>query len=146
MVTPTRLLVQVDGAIGWPPRGVAGLGIVVRNQRGQVLHTHSLRGQAATCNEAEYQALIAALQLVQREFPQLPAMCLTDSQIVVEQLAGRSAVRAAALIPLHRQARELLAQLPQVQLANIPRELNRLADALAWEGLAGRAPLLRMTR
>lgn len=93
---------------------------------------------AATCNEAEYQAVIFGLQLVLERFPQAGVRCLTDSRVVVDQLAGRVAVRTAGLAPLHARAAALARKLPAVQFVHIPRELNRLADALAWEGLEGR--------
>lgn len=143
MAAQRRLILQVDGTPGSPPRGVAGLGVVLRGPRGEILTSRCLCAPAQTNNEAEYQALIAGLALLLRHYPQAAARCLTDSQIVVEQLAGRSAVRAESLRPLHTQAAQLLAQLPGARLVLIPRELNRLADALAWEALGGRGWLMR---
>jgi len=71
---------------------------------------------------------------------------LTDNHIVVDQLAGRHAVRATALNPLHERARMLVLQHGSVTFIAIPRELNRLADALAWEALDGRGWLARVGR
>jgi ribonuclease HI len=143
---PGRLLLQVDGTPGFPARGVVGLGVVVRRADGEVLRIHTARAAGITCNEAEYQALIAGLALLRREFAGAPVRCLSDSQVMVEQLCGRAAVRAQALAPLYAQARALLAQFEptQVELVAIPRELNRLADALAWEVLGGRCGLVRV--
>jgi len=136
-VTP-ELILQVDGTPGTPPRGTAGLGLVVRNRAGRVVAWECATAPATTNNEAEYQAVIAGLALAQRRFPGAPLRCLTDSQIVVEQLAGRSRVRAASLLPLHTRATALARQAGHVTFVLIPRELNRLADALAWEALDGR--------
>lgn len=135
------LVLQVDGTPGSPPRGVAGLGIVVRRVSGAPVRCHTARAAATTNNEAEYQALIAGLELLLACFPGARCCVLTDSQIVVEQLAGRSAVRAPQLVPLHARATELLARCHQPTLHLIGRELNLLADALAWEALAGRGRL-----
>ncbi len=139
-----RLLLQVDGTPGQPPRGVAGLGIVVRDLAGVVLAWSCERAPATTNNEAEYLAVIAGLNFVIQRYPGAHVRCLTDSRIVVEQLAGRNAVRATVLQPLYVRARTLAHQYGQVTFIAIPRELNRLADALAWEALDGRGWLARV--
>ena len=139
----TPLLLQVDGTPGFPPRGVAGLGIVVRSAQGHVLQTRALRAPAATCNEAEYQALIAGLTFLHQRYPAHPLRCHSDSRVVVDQLLGRCAVRTGPLQPLYAEALVLMGLFPTIELLAIPRELNRLADALAWEALGGRVSLMR---
>lgn len=139
-----RLLVQVDGTPGQPPRGMAGLGVVVRDTAGLVLAWTCERAPAATNNEAEYLAVIAGLTFVLERYPGAIVRCLTDSRVVVEQLSGRNAVRAVALQPLHARALTLTRQCGKVTFIAIPRELNRLADALAWEALDGRGWLTRV--
>lgn len=119
-------------------RGVAGVGVVLRDVAGHVLMWRCLRAPARSNNEAEYQAVICGLGLLLEHYPQRQAICLTDSRIVVEQLAGRSAVRSVALQPLHARAAALAAQCLSLRFVAIPRELNQLADALAWEALEGR--------
>lgn len=140
----TLLLLQVDGTPGTVQRGIAGLGIVVRNEVGAVLAWSCERAPAITNNEAEYQAVIAGLIFVSRRYPGSSVRCLTDSRIVVEQLSGRHAVRAAVLQPLHARALEIVRRHGRVTFIAIPRELNRLADALAWEALDGRGWLARV--
>ncbi len=83
--------------------------------------------------EAEYQALIAALRFIQRDFPGRRIRCLTDSRLVVDQLSGIAAVRDETLRVLHQSARVLIDQCSSAsfELIAIPRDLNRLADALA---------------
>ena len=143
---PSRLLLQVDGTPGSRQRGIAGLGIVVRNASGHVLTWRCLQAPARTSNEAEYQAVIAGLRLVLHSYPGLPVRCLSDSRIVVEQITGQSAVRAATLRPLHTQAMDLVRQFDQLTFRFLPRELNRLADALAWEALGGVHGMLAFLR
>lgn len=137
MSAPTIIL-QVDGTPDPSPTGIAGIGLVARNSRGDVLRTRCLRAPAATCVEAEYQAIIAGLDMALRSFPGTPVRCLSDSQVAVAQIAGRYAVRAGPLRPLHERAVALAARLTDLKLVAVPRELNRLADALAWEALGGR--------
>jgi hypothetical protein len=68
--------------------------------------------------------------------------CLTDSRIVVDQLAGRSAVHSKALQPLHTHAQMLAARCARIEFVAIPRTLNRLADALAWDAIDGQQALM----
>ena len=140
------IILQVDGTPGATPRGMAGLGIVMRSLRGRVLFSRSMCAIATSNNEAEYQAVIAGLTLVLQRFPTAPVRCLTDSRIVVEQLAGRTQVRAPKLVPLHARAVALSQQFVELEFVLIPRELNQLADALAWEALDGRGWLARSAR
>lgn len=111
---------------------------MVRDPDGRLLHTRCARAPAWTCNEAEYQALIAGLRFVLDRYPQMAVRCLTDSRIVVDQLTGKAGVHAAPLKPLYIEARALMTRCPALELVAIPRDLNRLADALAWEALRGR--------
>lgn len=142
-LSPPALILQVDGTPGHPPTGIAGLGLVVRGPRGDVLRTRCLRAPAASCNAAEYQALIAGLELMLHTFPGAGVRCLSDSRLVVDQLAGRAAVREEGLRALHTRAQALTRQFARLELVAIPRELNRLADALAWEALGGRQMIIR---
>ena len=105
---------------------------------GVVLDWHAARVRARTCNEAEYQALIAGLTFVRQHYPTAHVCCLSDSQVVIDQMRGRAAVRAGALQPLHAHAMAVARHCHRVTFLLIPRELNRLADALAWEALGGR--------
>lgn len=128
----------MDGTPGARPRGIAGVAAVLRGPHGHVWAWRAGCAPAATCNEAEYQAVIFGLRLVLERYPQAGVRCLSDSQVVVEQLAGRAAVHAVGLAPLHARASTLASRLGVVGFVHIPRELNRLADALAWEALEGR--------
>jgi ribonuclease HI len=135
------VLLQVDGTPG-TGGGTAGLGVVIRDLQGRVLRWRGGRAPAGTSNEAEYQALLLGLRMVAAGYAGTTVWCLTDSQLVVDQLSGRCASRAATLQPLHAQAVALSRQLGGVRFVHVPREVNRLADALAWEAAAGTAQLL----
>lgn len=116
---------------------------MIRAPGGSILHWQHGILPAHTSNAAEYQAVIFGLQVVLGNYGSAALRCLSDSRVVVDQLSGRAAVRAPGLMPLHAQTVALLARLPPVTFVHIPRELNRLADALAWEALLG-APLRRI--
>lgn len=112
----------------------SGVAVVVRNDAGQILDAASCSLEGMTNNEAEYEALILGLELAITRSDPRPVL-LTDSQVVVGQMAGRFAVRDRKLAPRHERASRLLAELPDATLAFIPRERNELADALASEAL-----------
>lgn len=129
-----RLVLYTDGAIR---PNATGLGVVVRDRRGQVVTWRSKRlPQAMTCNEAEYEAVLLGLEMVRALRP-LEVEVRTDSQVVANQMLGLFAVRSANLRRLHARAREAAAALGAVKFVHVPRLRNRLADALAGEAADG---------
>ena len=131
------LRLYTDGAIG-DGRGGSGLGAVLRDANGRVLCTASVSAGRMTCNEAEYAALVFGLRHALRARPARLQIYL-DSQVVIAQLTGRADVRSPRLKHWYEQAHELLRAAGAVSFEYIPREENRLADALAVEALqAGR--------
>jgi len=128
------LLLYVDGAIR---PNATGLGVVVRERTGRVLTWRSKRlPRAMTCNQAEYEALILGLE-VARTLKLDRVEVRSDSQVVVNQMLGRFSVRKRALRHLHARASAAVALLEDVDLVHVPRERNRLADALANEAADG---------
>ena len=118
-----------DGAARGNP-GPAGLGMVIEDDQGMRLWGGRRFVGTATNNKAEYLALIDGLRKVAEWRPERLEVYM-DSQLVVEQVAGRYKVRNADLQPLHRQAMDLLRAFPGATVSYVPRERNRGADALA---------------
>ncbi len=113
-------------------------GIVIRDGQGRILDWISEASEGrVTCNEAEYAALIRALEAAQAYRPCEVHLYL-DSQIVVNQMRGRFAVRSPALRQLNDQAQRLARRFRQVTYTHVPRRNNRLADALANEAVEKR--------
>lgn len=137
------IILQVDGTPGAVRRGQGGVGVVVRDATGRVLTWHAQRVPAATCHEAEYQAVIIGLALVLRLCRGARVRCLTDNRVVAEQISGRASVRVPGLVALHARAIAVVQAIGTVEVVAVPRELNRLADALAWEALGGRSWIAR---
>lgn len=69
-----------------------------------------------------------------------------DSNLIVEQLAGRWRVKDAKLQPLHREARSLLAGFDRWSVRHEPRSRNRAADGLANLALDDPAAAARTER
>jgi ribonuclease HI len=124
---PLRL--HVDGASRGNP-GEAGFGIHVTAEDGsEVASLYGYLGRA-TNNVAEYQALVHGLRFaLDRGAARVEVY--SDSELLVRQIEGRYRVKNAGLVPLHREARGLLARFERARVAHVPRERNREADALA---------------
>ncbi|MBU2609320.1 MAG: ribonuclease HI family protein [Chloroflexi bacterium] len=133
----SRVRVYTDGAIR-PERGISGLAAVVRDERGEIRHWWRRRAGRMTCNEAEYAAIIFALESLR---PLHPAQVevYSDSQVVVHQMRGLARAQAPALRQAQVRLRGLVVQFERVTFHHIPREQNLLADALANDVLDGMA-------
>jgi len=118
-----------DGAARGNP-GPAGLGLVIEDTEGMRLWGGCKYIGSATNNRAEYLALIEGLRKAAEWKPDRLEVYM-DSQLVVEQVAGRYRVKNADLQPLHREAMAALAGFPESTVSYVPREKNRGADALA---------------
>ncbi|MCL4541502.1 MAG: ribonuclease HI family protein [Chloroflexi bacterium] len=135
------LVVAVDGASRGNP-GPAAAGIVIALPDGTPLRQMGIALGRKTNNEAEYLALLRALQEVQRLRPTAVTVRM-DSQLVVNQMTGRWRVRDGRLRLLKEQVDAVLAALPRVDFEWNPRELNSLADQLANAALGGEPTLRR---
>jgi len=132
-MTPTRLIIYTDGASSGNP-GPAAIGAVIQDGQGRVISRISRRIGRATNNQAEYRAIIAALE----EAVRLGAREVdikSDSELVVKQLKGRYRVKKATLRPLYQKVVQLIGSLEAFTIAHIPREQNREADRLANRAL-----------
>ena len=128
-----RLTIYVDGASRGNP-GPAAIGVVIRDESGSTAVRLSSYIGNTTNNQAEYAALITALE----EAKKLEAEHVdirTDSQLMAEQIRGNYRVRNANLRPLFEQAKESLADFKSYAIVYVPRERNNEADALANEAL-----------
>lgn len=83
--------------------------------------------KAKTNNEAEYGALLGAMQYISglkaRAVNSLPDIeIVMDSQLVLTQVAGTAKVKAAGLKPLHAAAMAWIEQNPSVEFRQISGE------------------------
>ena len=128
-----QLSVYCDGAIGDRGQGT-GLGVVIRDGQGEIIGLVKRGLPPMTNNEAEYAALVLALEAAWRFRPRVLEIHM-DNEVVVGQMQGVFAVRSPALKRWHAQACRLARRFRRVTYIRIPREANRLADALAAEAL-----------
>ena len=84
----------------------------------------------ATNNQAEYRAIIAALEEATRLGAE-EVDIKSDSELVVKQINGRYRVKRKTLKPLYQQVKQLISPLAGFTITHIPREQNIEADELA---------------
>lgn len=128
-----KLVIYTDGAARGNP-GPAGIGVVIKNDKGEVLHEISSFLGQATNNVAEYNALITALEKAVTLNAQQVEL-FTDSELVVKQIKGEYRVKNEGLKPLYRKAKDLIQQLGNFTITHVPREKNMEADRLANQGI-----------
>lgn len=127
-----------DGASRGNP-GPAGVGVVIEDDQGTRLRgLHRWLG-VTTNNEAEYRALIDGLKAVKEWKPDRLEVYL-DSKLVVEQVNGKWRIKAPELMPLHKEAKELIDQFPEVKVCHVERAKNKGADALANKAIDANVP------
>lgn len=131
---PRRITFHADGAI--TPHA-AGAGALAHDEHGALMVLGNRRLPPMTNNEAEYAGLLLVLELA-APFRQAPIEIRMDSEIVVYQMRGRFSVNSPTLKMLHRQACALTVNFAALTFTHVPREQNRLADALAADAVAGR--------
>ena len=85
-------------------------------------------------NVAEYRALIEGLKLA-RGYGIQRIRVYMDSELVVDQVNGVSAVRQAHLGELHEVASSLVALFKSIRISWVPREMNAEADRLVKDAL-----------
>ena len=127
-------LLNTDGGNRAEPLGRAAIGALLRTRRLVTVAQISKEIGPATHNVAEYQGLIEGLKLARENGIQRIRVYM-DSEIVVDQVNGVSAVRQAHLSELHKEARGLVTQFKSFRISWVPRELNAEADRLVNDAL-----------
>jgi ribonuclease HI len=135
------LVLYADGASRGNP-GASAIGVVAMDDSGAVVSKLSEYIGEATNNQAEYRAVIAALELAQKLGAKHIALNI-DSELVAKQLSGRYRVRNAKLKPLFSRASRLLEDFSSFTVTHLPRGENNKAHRLAQQGLKGRVPSFR---
>jgi ribonuclease HI len=139
--------VWTDGAAE-PNPGTSGIGVVVRDTRGQIQKSLSKAIGHGTNNRAEYVALIVGLRLA-RIVGATSIQVYCDSTLVVNQVNGKWKVKNPDMRRFHGKAlqevEEFQARGVPVKVEWIPRDENEDADLLANAsiGVAGNAWQMR---
>ncbi len=128
-----KAVIYADGASRGNP-GPAAIGVTIKEKKGKLITFISQRIGRATNNQAEYRAIIAALEeAIRLGVKQVEIK--TDSELVVKQINGEYRVKKATLKPLYQQVKQLLGSLEGFTITHIPRQQNTEADNLANKAL-----------
>lgn len=131
-----NITVNCDGGSRGNP-GPAGIGVLIKRTSGEDIKISKCIG-SATNNQAEYQAVIAALEYLNDNFANedIEAEFFLDSQLVVEQLNGNYKIKNEGLKPLYLIIQELKNKIGgKLSFTHIRREQNKIADKLVNEAL-----------
>lgn len=128
-----RGFLHADGGARGNP-GPAGIGVVLRDEDGNVIGEIARGIGRATNNVAEYTALIEGLELA-LEKGITDVGVYMDSKLVVSQMSGEWKIKNDQLRRLAVKAQSLLRRFERKTLKHVPRERNAAADRLANQGM-----------
>src|SRR5271170_5737932 len=114
--------IYTDGASRNNP-GKSASGYLIFDADENVLLKKSFYNGIKTNNEAEYLAIIAALDAVMHEYGVNVGLELySDSRLAISQLKGEFKVKSPELKKLHQEGTVLLKKFDSYELFNVPRE------------------------
>jgi ribonuclease HI len=124
-----KLIIYTDGGARGNP-GPAGIGCAIYDeQKNRVTEVSKYIGET-TNNQAEYRAVIAALETAKRLGAKEIQIYL-DSELVAQQLNQKYKIKNKDLAPLFVRIWNLSIGFHKVTYQHISRELNKEADKLA---------------
>lgn len=128
-----RLFIYTDGACRGNP-GEGGIGVIIKDEEGNIIKRISRYIGKTTNNAAEYTALLSALKAIKDYNPDYIKIH-SDSELLVNQMGGRYSVKNLTLYKLYSKAVDLINKYPMVEFQYIPRDENKEADSLANNAL-----------
>lgn len=134
------LIAHIDGGARGNP-GPAAIGIVVNDDKGNILFEEGKLIGTATNNEAEYRALIYLLEkaatdpvISKSSAEKLSVHC--DSKLLVEQITGKWKIKEPRLQELYNELQIVKSKVPfTLRIKHVPREDNKRADQLLNQAL-----------
>jgi len=128
-----KVIIHTDGAARGNP-GPAAIGIIIKDEKGNLLARISRCIGVTTNNQAEYQAIITALEKA-ISLSGRQVVLKSDSELVVKQINGQYKIKNTGLRALYQRVVQLIGSLESFSVSYIPREQNAVADALANKAL-----------
>ena len=135
-----KINIYTDGGSRGNP-GPSGIGVVI-TQEGQILKKYGEFIGNATNNQAEYEALIFALEKAKLLFGKKKAKemeidVFMDSELIVKQLNHEYKIKEKDLQLLFLKVWNLILDFKKISFNHIPREDNKEADKLVNQALDG---------
>ena len=131
-VLKLRLKVYSDGASRGNP-GISAIAFMIMTEDGRLLKRYSKYVGIRTNNQAEYEALISALESASKLTDQEVTCCI-DSELIVKHLNGEYRVRNPKLKTLWLKVQGLKQSFQRITFKSVPRtdihirQVDRLAN------------------
>lgn len=123
--------VYTDGASSGNP-GPSGVGIVIKNNN--QMYEFAFPLEDLSNHEAEFYAVLKALELCKEKFPGEILSFRSDSKVVVDTIE-KNYTKNKIFLPLLEQIQELAKDFPYFFIKWIPQKQNFNADRLAKEAI-----------
>lgn len=128
-----KLVIFTDGGARGNP-GPSGIGAVLKDEAGIIVAEISEYIGETTNNQAEYRAVIAAIEMA-KNLGASELDFFLDSELVVKQLNREYKVRDKDLAPLFMKIYNAMMGFKKVTFKHVRREFNAEADRLVNEAL-----------
>jgi ribonuclease HI len=143
-----KIIIYTDGGSRGNP-GPSAIGAVFCNERNQIIKKYSEYLGEMTNNEAEYQAVIFALEKFKALFGKKLAKSTdielkVDSELLIKQLNGEYKILDEKIQPLFLKIWNLKLDFKNVKFKLISREKNQEADRLVNEALDCQKSILKL--
>jgi len=135
-----KYIVYTDGGSRGNP-GRAAIGVVFCSEDGAMLNKFGeYLGDGLTNNEAEYRAVVFAFKklremVVAEMLGQTEVEIRSDSELLVNQMSGRYKIKNENIRMFVVNIQRLMEGFAKVSYVAIPREQNKLADAMVNQAL-----------
>lgn len=136
-----KFIIYTDGGSRGNP-GPGALGVVFMDEKGKILKEYSHYLGETTNNQAEYEAVIFALQKA-KQLKAKEIELRIDSELIGKQLLGQYKIKDPKLQPLFIKAWNLRLDYEKVDIKIIRREQNKAADALVNRELDSKNKLFK---
>jgi len=138
-MTQEKIIVYTDGGARGNP-GPAAIGVVIQDVSRRTLKSYGEAIGRATNNEAEYRAVVFALEKIKawlgkKRTKELEVQIFMDSELVARQLSGEYKLEEEKLFRFFVKIWNLKMDFGSVSFKHIPREKNKAADRLVNEAL-----------
>ena len=120
------MFVYTDGGARGNP-GKAAIGIILLDENERVVEEYKEKIGIKTNNEAEYTAVIKALELCKKYAKKVHIY--SDSELVVRQLNGEYRIRKKELKELFEQVEKAEKEFEEVSYSNVKRENEFIQEA-----------------
>ena len=137
----SKIIINTDGGSRGNP-GEGAIGVVISDEKGNVIKTYGERIGICTNNEAEYKALVFGLKKAKQvigkdKIKSYEIEVRSDSELLVNQMNGKYKVQDEKIGKLFLEVWNLRVGLSNISFVAIRREENKLADKMVNQAFDG---------